>query len=250
MEFSFSTAFIIVAIIIVGWIFINQVFLLSYCKETSTIDGEEYNVQCDYPEKDQAANLLQYLNTKAEKLIDYVYNKYKDQKSDRGGLARNLHKRYRGRTRLVETDPANRSKDTAYVLDKGWLLSLCIRTGKNKDLAEFHKKNFLTFVLIHELSHIASNVEQHPKRFWECFKWLLYEAKNNDPYDPIYRHINFNTDPVNYCNILKVTYTPENDDDLRDIQGALTEEVTTVTYGRNQEYNYQDYEDIYDDANF
>ena len=128
----------------------------------------------------------------------------------------------------MKPDPDNSDKDTAYVIDKGWLLSLCIRKDKDKNVPEFHKKNFLTFVLIHELAHIASNVDQHPKRFWSVFKWILHEAKNNDPNNPIYRHINFRTDPVNYCGILSVTYTPEWDSDLDEIEGALTQENTTV----------------------
>ena len=267
MGFSFLTVFLIIAILFVLWLLAKDFLLLNYCKEESPECMSEcicetndvkcndqcsrtctYNVQCDYTDREKSSDTLYYLDSQSHKLANYLYEKYKNGNSDRSTLARNLHKRYRGRERLVETDPANRSKDTAYVIDKGWLLSLCLRKDKDKTVSSFHKRNFLTFVLIHELAHIAANVEQHPKRFWEVFKWLLHEAKNNDPDDPIYRYINFKTSPVNYCGILNVTYTPEWDSTLKDIGGAPTPEETTVDAAKEDKSDegYKVYGDIFD----
>lgn len=253
MEITFQTAVMIVAIIYLSWQLVKDTFLISYCHETSPECLEEctdncdyndvkcshqcsktckYNVQCDYEAKDVSSDILYFLDSQSHRLADHLVNKYGQYDTDRARLSKRLKRRYRGRTRLVETDPGNKDEDTAFVIDKGWLLSLCIRKNKDKTVTEFHKRNFLTFVLIHELSHIASNVNNHPRRFWSVFKWLLYEAKNANP--PIYYYIDFSTDPVNYCGILNVSYTPEWDEDLDVIQGALTGEEN-MTVSRSQE---------------
>ena len=130
------TGLMIVSIIILGSKVVKETLLLSYCKEESPIDGLQYQVQCDYKDKSQAVELLRELNNTAKELINYVYSKYKDSDSDRGMLSRNLMKRYRGRSRLVETDPNNSDGDTAYVVDKGWLLSICIRSSKDKSISK------------------------------------------------------------------------------------------------------------------
>lgn len=210
------TGLMIVCIAVLSFRVIKETLLLSYCKETSPVDGYQYQVQCEYKDKPQAVELLRKLNINAKELIGFLYNKYQDSDSDRGVLSRNLMNRYRGRKRLVETDPNNSEGDTAYVVDKGWLLSICIRSSKNKNASQFHQLRFLNFVLIHELAHIASNVQDHPQRFWEVFKWMLKEAKEIGLWEPI----NFDDFPVKYCGSLNVTYTPETDPELNDISGT------------------------------
>ena len=128
MEFSFLTALLVVAIIYFGWKFAKEALLLNYCREVSDdctttckhlkcsqpgIDDVKcteqcsrtcvHNVQCDYPDKKSAADILHYLDNQSQKLAKYLYDKYGEKKSDRGKLSRNLFKRYRGRSRLVET---------------------------------------------------------------------------------------------------------------------------------------------------
>ena len=210
------TGLMIVSIIVLGSKVVKETLLLSYCKEESPVDGLKYQIQCDYKHKAHAVELLRKLNNHAEELINYLYNKYKDSDSDRGMLSRNLMRRYRGRRRLVETDPNNSDGDTAYVVDKGWLLSICIRSSKDKNASKFHQIRFLNFVLIHELAHIAANVQDHPQRFWEVFKWMLKEGKEVGLHEPI----NFEDFPVKYCGSLNVTYTPETDPELNDISST------------------------------
>ena len=100
--------------------------------------------------------------------------------------------------------------------------------------------------LIHELSHIASNVEQHPKRFWEVFKWLLHEAKNNDSINPIYKYINFKKDTVNYCGILQVNYSPEDDNDLNEIKGGKLDNAKKELSLLSPVTEYEQYGNLYD----
>lgn len=210
MRFNLSTAFMIICVIILGYKFLKEGLLINFCREESTLDNKEYNVQCSYADKQKAANLLSQLNDTSHQIINYVYSKYGDKQNARGKASRNLRNRYRGRSRMVETDPNNSEKDTSYVIDKGFLLSLCLRSSKNKDEADFHHINVLKFVLIHELSHIAADVDNHPIEFWIIFKWLLTEAQEAE----LYTHRSFERDPVDYCSLLNISYTPTDDEGL------------------------------------
>lgn len=195
--------------------FIYDSFLVSYCEEVAD-DGKKYKVQCGYKEADDAANLLSKLNTTAEYLIAHMKRKYGGKDNDAGFLTDNLAKRYRGYSRLVETDPDNKEGDTAYTLDKGYLVSMCLRCSRSKDEDKFHQLNTLIFVLIHELGHIAANVVQHPERYWVVFKFLLREAVEAKLYNPI----NYYNNPVpDYCTRLKIDYNPFYDSGLADVEG-------------------------------
>ena len=213
VKFNYLTAILIIFIIFYSYKITKDHFLIKYCKQESSKDGKDYYIQCDYNEKTKAANYLYELNKTALTLIDRLSEEYINSESDAGMLTRNLVNRYRGKNRLVETNPNNNDNDTSFVLDKGWLLSLCIRCSKNKDETCFHDLNMLKFVLIHELSHIAANVHQHPARFWDVFKWLLKKSKEYG----LYNYYDFRNNPILYCDKLKVNYTPEDDNSLLDI---------------------------------
>ena len=216
MSFNINTilfAVMGVLLIVVAYKWAKETLLISFCKEESSLDNLVYNVQCDYKDRKEAANLLSQLDKTGLALTDYVFKKYGSDKTDAGMLARNLKARYRGRERLVETDPDNRDGDTSYTVDKGWLLAMCVRTSKSKDSDSFHNLNVLKFVLIHEMAHIAANVQDHPVRFWEVFKWLLGNARDAGLYD----YHNFHKDPIRYCDRLLITYTPLDDGELKSI---------------------------------
>ena len=63
--------------------------------------------------------------------------------------------------------------------------------------------NTLTFVAIHELSHIASKSIGHNEEFWNNFKFLLEEAEIIGVYKPE----DYKEDPKNYCG-MKITDNP------------------------------------------
>lgn len=213
MKFNLLTALMILCIIVLGYRFLKEGLLITFCREESQLDNKIYNVQCSYADKQKAANLLSQLNVTSHELINYVYNKYGDKENKRGKAARNLKKRYQGRSRMVETDPNNSEKDTSYVIDKGFLLSLCLRRSRDKDESDFHTLNVLKFVLIHELAHIASDVDGHPYKFWVIFKWLLKEAQEAT----LYEYHSFEQKPINYCTYLDISYTPSDDPELEDL---------------------------------
>ena len=108
---------------------------------------------------------------------------------------------------MRETNPNNRYGDTSYTLDKGDILSMCLRSGSG-DLEDFET---LKFVYLHELTHIAANVYQHPDRFWELFKVLLIAAERAGLYQPI----DYEKYPREYCNRLTISYNPYFDEGLK-----------------------------------
>lgn len=210
MKYNLLTALMITCIILVGYRFLKDGLLITFCKQESTIDNKTYKVQCSYDDKQYAANLLSQLNDTSQQLINYIHSKYGDKNNSRGRVARNLKKRYHGRSRMVETDPDNGKDNTSYVINKGILLSLCLRNNNNKEESSFHKLNILKFVLIHELSHISCDFNGHPIEFWMDFKFLLNEAMEAGLYD----YHNFEENPIHYCSLLNITYTPTDDDSL------------------------------------
>ena len=64
-------------------------------------------------------------------------------------------------------------------------------------------ENTLTFVAIHELSHIASESIGHNDEFWKNFKFLLEYAEKIK----IYKPIDYKKNPKNYCG-MRITDNP------------------------------------------
>ena len=63
--------------------------------------------------------------------------------------------------------------------------------------------NTLTFVAIHELSHIMTKSEGHKQEFWQNFKFLLENAKDAG----IYEAKDYKNEPQDYCG-MKITDNP------------------------------------------
>jgi predicted metal-dependent hydrolase len=63
---------------------------------------------------------------------------------------------------------------------------------KSKKLIDI---NTLTFVALHELSHIMTESIGHKQEFWQNFKYLLENAKEAGIYDPI----DYKNNPKEYC---------------------------------------------------
>ena len=53
--------------------------------------------------------------------------------------------------------------------------SFCLNKSKNG--SKLIDINTLTFVALHELSHIATKSVGHGQEFWQNFKWVLQNAK-------------------------------------------------------------------------
>jgi hypothetical protein len=101
--------------------------------------------------------------------------------------------------KIVETLPT--SEYTAYSENKGTKLAFCLR--KYKDKMKLIDINTLTFVALHELTHLMTASIGHEKDFWENFKFMLENAVAENMYDPI----NYSKEPSEYCG-LKIDSNP------------------------------------------
>ena len=92
---------------------------------------------------------------------------------------------------ICETLPT--SELTAYSENKGEKIAFCLtKTKKTQKLIDL---NTLTFVAIHELSHLMTKSVGHKLDFWENFKFLLENAKEANIYIPV----DYKKEPKEFC---------------------------------------------------
>ena len=85
------------------------------------------------------------------------------------------------------------SELTAYSENKGEKIAFCLT--KTKHSSKLIDINTLTFVAIHELSHIMTTSEGHKQEFWKNFKFLLEQAKSAG----IHKPRDYKKEPQKYC---------------------------------------------------
>tara|TARA_B100000902_G_C27285017_1_gene903932 strand:- start:914 stop:1504 length:591 start_codon:yes stop_codon:yes gene_type:complete len=139
----------------------------------SDVDGKRYCVR-ERQKLELAADRLATVNVSMGKLVSHVSEKYPDRDN-----VRRLKKGYNPK-KIYETLPT--SEYTAYSQNKGEKLAFCLDTEKNG--GKLIDINTLTFVAIHELSHVASKSTGHTEEFWKNFKFLLQEAESINLYKP------------------------------------------------------------------
>jgi hypothetical protein len=150
----------------------------------STVDGEKYCVR-ERAKLELAADRLATVNQKMGKLVKHCEAKYPDREN-----VKRLVKGYNPK-KIYETLPT--SEFTAYSQNKGEKMAFCLSTEKDNDKLIDH--NTLTFVALHELSHIATKSIGHNDEFWSNFKFLIEEAGQIG----IYEVTDYKKKPVKYC---------------------------------------------------
>lgn len=155
-------------------------------------DGNRYCVR-ERKNMDSAANLLAEVTKKMNDMVAYLKEKQPhDPRTMRLVAGYNP-------TKISETLPT--SELTAYSENKGEKLAFCLNKSKNgKKLIDI---NTLTFVALHELSHIATKSIGHKQEFWQNFKWILENAKEAGIYSPI----DYKKQPEEYCG-MKINDNP------------------------------------------
>lgn len=158
----------------------------------SDIDGNQYCVR-ERAKLQLAADLLATVTNKLKELVSYMKENYPEREN-----VQRLQKGFNPK-KINEILPT--SKFTAYSENKGEKLAFCTTTTKegNKLIDE----NTLTFVGIHEISHIMTKSVGHTKEFWNNFKFLLQNAVKMGIYTPI----DYKSKPKNYCG-MKITDNP------------------------------------------
>lgn len=97
---------------------------------------------------------------------------------------------------FVEHIPKDESNNS-YVKNKGEEFGLCIRE-KQSGQDKLHDFNTIQFVILHELSHLASRGIGHGHEFFKNFKMLLQDAHSFGLYNPV----DYSKKPIQYCNIM------------------------------------------------
>jgi hypothetical protein len=151
----------------------------------STVDGNKYCVR-EREKLQSAADLLASMTEKCKDLVKYVGEKYPEQA--------NVKRLVAGFNpmKIMETLPT--SEYTAYSENKGEKLAFCLNR-KKEDNTNLIDESTLTFVAIHELSHVASESIGHKKEFWDNFKFLLENAKESGIHNPV----DYKKSPKEYC---------------------------------------------------
>ena len=147
-------------------------------------DGNRYCVR-ERQKMELAANLLADVTQKMKNMVKYLKEKQpEDERTKR--LVEGFNP-----SKISETLPT--SELTAYSENKGEKIAFCL--NKRKDGSKLIDINTLTFVALHELSHIATKSVGHGQEFWENFKWVLQNAKEAGIYSPI----DYKKYPEEYC---------------------------------------------------
>ena len=150
----------------------------------STKDGNKYCVRERAKLKD-AADLLAQVAGKCKRMVAYMDQHHpKDERTIR--LVQNFNPK-----KICETLPT--SEMTAYSENKGEKIAFCL--NKAKDGPKLIDLNTLTFVALHELSHLMTSSIGHKQDFWSNFKFLLDNAKKANIYQPV----DYKANPQEYC---------------------------------------------------
>jgi hypothetical protein len=176
----------------------------------SGLDGVAYRVHTRLTAPQTAADTLAALNGRATELLRVLRRRYGGKQGARAQATRKLLARY-DPDGLAESSPLA-SGQTAYTVNKGELLAVCLRErdptlSGDPAVHDFHRLDLLTFVVLHELAHIAVEELGHTARFWSTFRWLIEEAEKAGITGA---SPNFEAHPRDYCG-LTVDYNPRYD---------------------------------------
>ena len=147
-------------------------------------DGNRYCVR-EREKLELAANLLAEVTKKMKDMVAYMKSKHPDDPRTIR-LVEGFNPK-----KISETLPT--SELTAYSENKGEKLAFCLNTSKDGN--KLIDINTLTFVALHELSHIMTVSIGHKQEFWQNFKYLLQNAKEAGIYDPV----DYKKNPKQYC---------------------------------------------------
>jgi len=151
----------------------------------SSVDGKKYCVR-EREKMELAANLLAEVTRKCKMLVYYMKEKHPDDERTKR-LVEGFNPK-----KIMETLPT--SELTAYSENKGEKVAFCLNKKKtgNSKLIDL---DTLTFVAIHELTHIMTKSIGHKSEFWTNFKFLLENAKAAHIHQPQ----DYKNSPSEYC---------------------------------------------------
>jgi len=181
-----------------SWFFYIFVFFVLFLCLRVYLDSDAYNLKCIIASKDGnrycvrereklelAANLLATVTQNMKDMVNYLKETHPDDPR--------VIKLVEGFNpqRICETLPT--SELTAYSENKGEKIAFCLNTTKNGN--KLIDINTLTFVALHELTHVMTTSVGHKQDFWQNFKFVLENAKAANVYIPV----DYKSNPKEYC---------------------------------------------------
>ena len=151
----------------------------------SDVNGETYCVR-ERSKIHKASDKLARTVTKCKTLIVYLRKQHPDNE-----ITKRLIDNFNPK-KVIETLPT--SEHTAYSENKGEKLAFCLNKKKT-DNESLIDDNTLTFVALHELSHLATNEIGHTPNYWQNFKFILENAVDCGIYEPV----DYKKNPKGYC---------------------------------------------------
>jgi len=181
-----------------SWFFYIFVFFILFLCLRVYLDSDAYNLKCIIASKDGnrycvrereklelAANLLATVTQKMKDMVKYLKETHPEDPR-----VIKLVKGFNPQ-RVSETLPT--SELTAYSENKGEKIAFCLNTTKEGN--KLIDINTLTFVALHELTHVMTTSIGHKQDFWQNFKFVLENAKAANIYIPV----DYKSKPQEYC---------------------------------------------------
>ncbi len=159
----------------------------------SSVDGNYYLVR-DTEHKQESADILAVINQKIKTLVDSL-----NEQDCPPGIEHNIRLlKHRYKSMILSENIY--MQDTAFTINKNETM-LCLRTR------DAHQKeydiNSITFVAIHELTHVGCKNYGHGDEFVKFFIFLLGKCISLN----LYKYVNYNETPVEYCGVM-INKTP------------------------------------------
>ncbi len=173
-----------ILLIIIKCYYDNDFFQLKCI--VSDVNGKKYCVR-ERGKLKEASDLLAKTTIKLEKLVDHVKTNYEHEER-----VQRLVKNFKS-DKIKEILPT--SEYTAYSENKGEKIAFCLSKKDKKDLNHMIDENTLTFVALHEMSHLATKSIGHKDEFWENFKFLIEQANKINIYTPV----DYEKQKAEYC---------------------------------------------------
>ena len=181
----------IIIILILFLIFYNLINTeVKYVK--SNIDNKEYLVR-DLDDATQAAALLSNLKRRMIKVTEHLYKNKDSIYSENKDYIDNLYKKVK--KGVVISENSSETNYTSYSVNKGEELVFCLRSRKKDKNNEFHDLNLLTYVLLHEMAHIACPEYGHTPLYNRIFGFITTVAIQIGEYNKI----DFYQNNTEYC---------------------------------------------------
>jgi hypothetical protein len=181
-----------------SWFFYIFVFFILFLCLRVYLDSDAYNLKCIIASKDGnrycvrereklelAANLLATVTQKMKDMVKYLKETHPEDPR--------VIKLVAGFNPQQVSETLPTSELTAYSENKGEKIAFCLNTTKEGN--KLIDINTLTFVALHELTHVMTTSIGHKQDFWQNFKFVLENAKAANIYMPV----DYKSNPQEYC---------------------------------------------------